>query len=514
MLPVIALWLLIGAVSGYPYQADPGMGTCQLYNGSNVPCRNPSLSYQQLKAAKGLWSCGSFNEPEAEAMCYRDPGGAYCKDLAKAGGECKPDAIPSPGFCDPYGKNFPNVCCVANAGSRPPARFNWVLSTCRGKGATNQGCPPDFHSPSESVKNAKDAGTELIVNYVAAYQYDPGTKSWRLQPDSSFNTNGSMPACDVTKQNCGAASPDGNWLPGPLPGGAAFWRWGFYPAGSRGVGPGVKRELGMASNDTTAMAFVLSADQAFNFAFYIMNQATLDRGPANAYPKEECPMGNANCWATDNSGEWDLLESGWTGVDYAGNQDYDLLYATLNNQGAVGRCLFPSAGVKGEGTGGFGSCKVTRGTKSGQVSPRLFVGIIDKVGTYVYSMPAGKDDTHWQGLTRTTAASVLPHRPRADPASSPCLDPSKLCSVFLPSVPTSDRDEVKNHFGTGLGYDHGFCGNFQNDQLADTQQQWGKEPAEIPGFGKLPWTLEMEGQCGQPTPPPAPPPPPLSLIHI
>jgi len=90
-------------------------------------------------------------------------------------------------------------------------------------------------------------------------------------------------------------------------------------------------------------------------------------------------MGNSNCWASDNSGEWDLLESGWTGVDYPGNENYDLLYATTNNQGAVGRCLFPAAGVKGEGTGGFGSCKATRGSKPGEDKPTLYVGIIDKV---------------------------------------------------------------------------------------------------------------------------------------
>lgn len=127
------------------------MGQCQLYDGSEVPCRNPSLSYDELQNKTGLWPCGAFNEPEETAMCYRNPGGSYCKQLEAKGGKCTPDAVPSPGFCDPYGKNFPKICCLSNPGSRPPARFNWVLSTCRGKGSSNLGCPPDFTGPSEAA---------------------------------------------------------------------------------------------------------------------------------------------------------------------------------------------------------------------------------------------------------------------------------------------------------------------------------------------------------------------------
>jgi len=77
-----------------------------------------------------------------------------------------------------------------------------------------------------------------------------------------------------------------------------------------------------------------------------------------------------------------------------------------------------------------------------------------KVGTYVYSMPAGEADTHWEGLNRTHAAGLIPNKPRTEPASAPCLDKSKLCSVFLPSVPTSDPEAVSHYFHTGLGFDH------------------------------------------------------------
>lgn len=275
------------------------------------------------------------------------------------------------------------------------------------------------------------------------------------------------------------------------------------------MGPGSNVRNGIAANASTAMMFVLSADKAFNFAWYVMNQATLDRGPVNPYPAEQCPDGNSNCWASDNSGEWDLLESGWTGADFAGNQDYDLLYATTNNQGAVGRCLFPWSGVQGQGTGGFGSCKVTRGSKPGTTQPLVFVGVIDKLGTYVYSMPAADAEKHWPGLSRTQAATSLAAAPVTEPQGSPCLDNTKLCAVFLPSVPTSDPKVLAEHFGTGLGYDHGFCGNFHNDQLVDTKQHWGSTPATVQGFGALPWTVEMEGNCStHPPPPPTPPAPP------
>ena len=61
------------------------------------------------------------------------------------------------------------------------------------------------------------------------------------------------------------------------------------------------------ASTTAGMMFVLSTQRLHNMAFFIMNQATLDRGPAVGYPD-----GGPNTWACANSGEWDILESSWS----------------------------------------------------------------------------------------------------------------------------------------------------------------------------------------------------------
>jgi hypothetical protein len=43
----------------------------------------------------------------------------------------------------------------------------------------------------------------------------------------------------------------------------------------------------------------------------MLNQLTLDRGPAVSLPQEECAVSNSNCWASGNAGEMDFLETPW-----------------------------------------------------------------------------------------------------------------------------------------------------------------------------------------------------------
>ena len=44
------------------------------------------------------------------------------------------------------------------------------------------------------LQRFKDAGTQLVINYVAAYQWNSSEQVWGLVPDSSFNTDGSRVA--------------------------------------------------------------------------------------------------------------------------------------------------------------------------------------------------------------------------------------------------------------------------------------------------------------------------------
>ena len=71
--------------------------------------------------------------------------------------------------------------------------------------------------------------------------------------------------------------------------GAAWWSWGYYPSGIEGVGP-------------PGMLFVLSVERIWNMAWYMLNQVTLDHGPDEWYPLDNCSQSNDNCWAAGNAG--------------------------------------------------------------------------------------------------------------------------------------------------------------------------------------------------------------------
>lgn len=151
-----------------------------------------------------------------------------------------------------------------------------------------------------------NAGSDLVVNYVASYQWNKANRKWEIVKDSSFNTDGSRPTIDSAKPNGGLHNSQA-WMQ-PQPGGAADWTWGYYPAGVRGVGP-------------PRMMFVLSVERVWNTAWYMLNQVTIDKGPVIAYPNGGCRYGNNNCWAAGNAGEIDFHESVWT-VNAGATDDY------------------------------------------------------------------------------------------------------------------------------------------------------------------------------------------------
>ena len=102
-----------------------------------------------------------------------------------------------------------------------------------------------------ATQGYKNVGSQLIVNYVASYQWSITVKNWQIVKNSSFITNGSRPEFDCAKPN-GGLDKSLAWMQ-PQPGGAAAWTWGYYPARVKGVGP-------------PGMLFVLSVERVWNMA--------------------------------------------------------------------------------------------------------------------------------------------------------------------------------------------------------------------------------------------------------
>ena len=429
---------------------------CPLYMGGNDKCMSVPTYQEQNKEGK-LWPCLDLKD--------------YKKtwDVFQNNGQIPDDPY---GYATCKGAFEKGECCLPQPGCLPMNGFNWIISTCKGKSCNDMS--QYINNPNDTkiklTTKARDEGSQVVVNYVAAFRYDKTKDNWVKQPYSSFNTNGKYPSYDLSK------SQVNGWMPGPQPGGAAYWKYGWYPGGvgeEGSVGP-------------PAMMFILSTEKCWNMAWYIMNQATLDRGPDKKYPN--CHGGNT--WACANSGEWDLLESSWsqTGLDEDGS--YSNLFATMTNEGAAGRSLWPSYGKNKTGSGGFQKSCYIKGEKN---KPQIFVAIIDKIGVYIYNLPV--DDTSnviWPGINSKTVIDILPARPSKKPFTSPCKDSSNFCCVFAPTSQGIDVETIKKT-SSFAPIDKGFCGNYIVNNFVDTKQQWGETPVVLGGI-KQPWNEEME--CG------------------
>ena len=378
-------------------------------------------------------------------------------------------------------------CCCPLNGCWTPPYYNWIIGICKGDGCGGYAGAPD----TQSFKNA---GSDMIVNYVASYQWDKGSKKWMLDKPSSFNTDGSKQPYDTIKPN-GGLSEDDAWMQ-PQPGGAAAWTWGFYPAGVRGVGP-------------PGMMFVLSVKSAWNIAWYMLNQVNLDKGPAVGYPANNCTYGNSNCWASGNSGEIDFLESVWT-VNSGATDNYRRLYSTQWNQ--IGRSFVGQQGATCNSDGGWFTDTLTtnnyfRGAKRADSTPYVFVAVVDSVGTFIYRIPSGQVGTIWPGLTETTANCTLDSRPAQRPPNSgpPCNDSNSYCALFLPNCQadmwggaSAGRQGGANQ-GCKVNGQQGWCQNWW--RLFDNTGQWlwpeNGRPSVI-NFQRpaapvtMPWNYEME----------------------
>jgi hypothetical protein len=212
---------------------------------------NCAPTYSQLKAAGQLWQC---------------PAGTRSSGCCGADHCIQSNSTPTGGnpTCPGQLSDDSPCCCPADGCYTAPI-FNTVIGVCKGAGcacgnSTAPGCAPEglpercgtvqvngtsttctgssvrccFGANVTDLVPFYDRGTEAVINYWAAYQYDEANEVWQIQPESSFNTNGSRPPHNLTADKGGIG--DEAWL-APQPGGAMFWSLGYYPTGVRGVGP-------------------------------------------------------------------------------------------------------------------------------------------------------------------------------------------------------------------------------------------------------------------------------------
>lgn len=441
------------------------------------------------------WDCGAlYNDAARKYVCgggssksFRDS--PYPNGPQKSNGNtppgcqltgCDPPASDNLWYCNPvgYGAASEGGCfcpfggvdnprgnpAIKNPGCYVEPKFNWIIGACQGSSCN--GVYEDVYDGdgkllvnTTGVREYKNIGSQLLINYVAAFNYDKESAEWVMAADSSFNVNGEKPAYDAMKAYGGMNKSDA-WLV-PQVGGSVQWGWGFHPIGAEGLGP---LALGGQSG---GMMFVLSTESSFNFAWYMLNQVNLDRGaggPACDYGGKTYP----NCWNSGNSGEIDFLES-----PFAANKgfvnNYTRMY--LNNINQFGRCFPSMAGALSGGWGGNWerSTMMTGTNPMGKAKPYIYVAVVDKVGVWVYRMPG--DENIWQGISRKTIMTRLQNVPDKPPKDfQPCGDDKNdYCMMFIPNCEATNAKEA-NLMSCAYTDNQGFCENWF--QLLENTGQW------------------------------------------
>ena len=460
-----------------------------------------------------------------------------------------PDGLPSPKSCG-YGTCVPGTgsnplcsgrlnetspCCCPKKGCSTTRNYNTVIGVCRGDGcacgnSVAPSCQPQGNSEQcggavngvacngtvvrccfganvEELVEFYDLGTQALINYWAAYQFDDASKQWIIQEESSFNTDGSKPPCNLTAKYCGFDDPSDAWL-SPQPGGSAFWSLGYYPAGVKGVGS-VGNGGGRDGGEKTATMFILSTEQFWGGTWYMLNQLTLDRGPASSMPADECSVTNDNCWASGNAGEMDFMETGWNLRNISDDPHYQRSFSTQFNQ--IGRCF--NGGVNG---GGFTSPNwlatsppILKGGLHTATEPIVYVAVVDKVGNWVYRLPADQAETIWPGVGRKSAEARIQAAPTTTPTEmNPCT--GGYCAVFTSNCQATTVAAARAQ-QCGFNGDQGFCGQYTT-HFANTGQPLYPNNScvkDVRGGVEMPWCVEMvHGNAPPPSPSPGPGPGP------
>ncbi|EDQ84572.1 uncharacterized protein MONBRDRAFT_12712 [Monosiga brevicollis MX1] len=400
-------------------------------------------TYADLQANGSLWPCPTANSPAGT-----------CFEGCTTGND--------QGLCQNLSPSEP--CCCPVAGCYVGPQFNQIIGVCKGEGcacggATAPGCAPQgdplrcgttstgatctgpavpccFGNNVTDLEPYYQTGSQVVLNYMAAYAFDNASRTWRRQDDSSFNVDGSKPAFDLMKPY-GGLQPADAWL-GPQPGGSVYWSLAYYNPGVPGVaGDG--------------LMFVLSTEQFWAATWYMLNQVTLDRGPAVGYPADQCPVTNNNCWAGGNAGEMDFLEPAWQEPNNTRTQGYRRSFDTQFNQ--VGRCF--NGGVN---QGGFQSDNYVVTSGRDENRPYIYVALVDSVGNWLYRIPAENASTIWPGLNRTHAAATLQAAPTMRPQQvNPCVD--GFCAVFTSNCQATNWSDAQAE-NCAFNPTQGMCGNW------------------------------------------------------
>ena len=477
------------------------------------------------------WDCGKlYNDATKENVCGR--GNEYLVSPYPNGPQlssgntppgcqvtgCDPAASDNTWYCNPvgYGAKQNGGCfCpfgginnalgnpeIDNPGCYVEPRFNWIIGACQGSSCN--GIYNDVYDSTgkilvntSNLRPYKNVGTRLVLNYVAAYNYNVKTGEWVMDSESSFNVDAKKKPYDVMKPYGGLNKSDA-WLV-PQVGGSVQWGWGFHPIGVKGVGPLSYLDGSPdMSGRSGGMMFVLSTEESYNFAWYMLNQVNLDRG-AGSPPCEYKGKKYPNCWNAGNSGEIDFLESPF-GANKAFIDNYSRLY--LNNINQFGRC-FPS--MLGALSGGWGgnwerSTMMTGTNPMEDPKPFVYVAVVDKIGVFVYRIPGDEIGGIWEGLERKTAEMYVDGKPKLSPKDfQPCgLGKEDYCMMFIPNCEANTAEEAKK-MSCDYTDNQGFCENWFQ-LLANTGQwQWNGEiwtenvtdPYVSNGGIKLSWEKAM-----------------------
>jgi len=315
--------------------------------------------------------------------------------------------------------------------------FNWVVATC--EKTAGQGSGQFCSSKGQDLPDAclKDA---VQLNYVAAYQYDASKAKFVLMPDSTCG--------DLSDKGVGGQYPDSGWEKHKsqftFPGGD--WTTKYAPTCAQG-----KAQEGPRGGTPPAMMFVLSAENFYYGAFYMLLQITLNIGKwggasTNCWIWEDDPVEGALGWTPGNpaSGVINMLvnsnaaqTSGAMPMAYSSGQsnfykDRFGFYPEFFRK----FCQQPeNKNVPGCGAGGAevywsgGSGGGTR-FEQGWKQPYVFVHLIDALGYWTYRfIPDEKGNIPWEGLSQHFAAAEVAAAP------TPLLGPTFADAFVQPAKP-------------------------------------------------------------------------------
>ena len=438
-----------------------------------------------------------------------------------------------------------NTCC----GWRP--HFNWVIATCEPSGGgTGQFCGcPDGKLPTECLNNAAQ------LNYVAAYQYDGS--QFQLMDDSTcgdISDNG-VQGNYSKKEGFERHKKDFLWRGGDWTTKYAPWR----RQDKEGKGP--------RGGTPPGMLFVVSAENFYYAAFYLLNQLGLNTEP---YQGDEKYKGLTNCWVWED----DPVEGslGWIGCfkpdqshAAAGRINQLVNSNAAQTSGVMPIAMYTMSQVNNRPDLGYfprlfsdycanhpnaqgcdlnqniwwsggaeGSTRFDQGWKQ----PYVFVHVIDTHGFWTYRfIPKEDGSTPWSGINRYSAARTLARRPAkltgdrafVQPAPPdvpatvqllPALQPDAACARSIPELP--DWNFASNAYGSMLWELYGkevpedLRGAYNFWTYFDDTQQLQGYPASIMGGPKPPvpdtcQIIQNVHDCpctGAPAPPPSPSPSP------